>query len=233
MLLYKRTAAGNAAALDPKSPLPRKLRTLLISIDGKTVQSTYVRTLSAFGDVSALLESLAQQGYIETTNTASAAQSAPSGPATVPDRTEWQPTDIPHTQRQQHASQSMNVLESAFKFAGLRNSASPSDEISSWDRFQPEPRPGASSGASARPAERVGAPPSSAQYQLRSAISLMSDFVTAHLPNESLEIVLTLEGLSSVEQVIASLKGYQALIAPAGPAGAHHIDELRALLSRR
>ena len=61
----------------------------------------------------------------------------------------------------------------------------------------------------------------------------MSDFVTTHLPADCLEIALTLESLSSVEQVIASLKGYQAMIAPAGSAATRHMDELRALLSRR
>lgn len=85
----------------------------------------------------------------------------------------------------------------------------------------------------AAPVTRPGAPPTSAQYQLRNAISLMSDFVTTHLPDESIEIVLTLEGLDSVEQVLASLHDYKVMIAPAGSAVAPHLDELRALLSRR
>lgn len=224
MNLYKRTATGNAAALDPASPLPRKLRTLLISVDGRTRQNVYVKTLSSFGDVAALLDSLMQQGYIELVSTDSDAAAA------KPSRTDWPATDAPITERLDQATSAPHALDGAFKLAGLRNTDLPSDDVSSWDRFQAEPLPASTTAA---PASRAGAPPSSAQYQLRSAISLMSDFVTTHLPADSLEIVLTLEGLTSVEQVIASLKGYQAMIAPTGSAATGHLEALRDLLSRR
>lgn len=228
MNLYKRTQSGNAAALDPKSPLPRKLRTLLISVDGRTRENIYVSTLSSFGDVSALLDSLLQQGLIELVRQDDDPNS------TRPSRLEWQATDVSVTERLNSATQPASQLESAFQLAGLRNSNVPSDDVSSWDRFQPDPRfNSAVSTASAAPVIRAGAPPSSAQYQLRNAVSLMSDFVTTHLPNESLEIVLTLESLTSVEQVIASLKGYQAMIAPTGAMAHRHLEELRDLLSRR
>ena len=80
---------------------------------------------------------------------------------------------------------------------------------------------------------RLSAPLNPAQYQLRNAISLMSDFVTTHLPAESIEIVLTLEGLNSVAQVVAKLNDYTAMIAPAGATVTPHLNELRALLSHR
>ena len=224
MNLYKRTAAGNTAALDAKSPLPRKLRTLLISVDGRTRQSTYVKTLSSFGDVAALLDALMQQGYIELI-------AADSDTATVKtSRSDWQATDSPITERLDPANSAPHALDSAFKLAGLRNTDILSDDVSSWDRFQPQPL---ATGTTAPTAMRAGAPPSSAQHQLRSAISLMSDCVSTHLPADALEIVLTLEGLDSVEQVIASLKGYQAMIAPTGSAATRHLEALRELLSRR
>jgi hypothetical protein len=228
MKLYKRTDTGNAAALDPKSPLPRKLRTLLISVDGRTRENIYISTLSSFGDVAALLDSLLQQGYIQIVETDD------DGPTTRPPRSEWPVTDVPTSDRQYAASAAPDRLASAFEQAGIRNSDAPSDDVSSWDRFQPPPRFANPSAQEFNvPGLRTGSPPSSAQYQLRSAVSLMSDFVTTHLPADSLEIVLTLEGLSSVEQVIASLKGYQAMIAPAGAAATGHLEELRDLLSRR
>ena len=65
MTIYTRTPQGQAAALNPNSALPRKLRTLLISIDGKTSIETYVSSLSSFGDVASLLESLLNAGLIE------------------------------------------------------------------------------------------------------------------------------------------------------------------------
>ena len=82
-------------------------------------------------------------------------------------------------------------------------------------------------------ATRLSAPLNTGEYQLRNAISLMSDFVTTHLPAESIEIVLTLEGLNSVAQVVAKLNDYTAMIAPAGATVTPHLNELRALLSPR
>ena len=70
-----------------------------------------------------------------------------------------------------------------------------------------------------------------ADYQLRNAIRLMSDFVSQHMPLESLELVLTLEGLRSVEQVLTSLKGYEAMIAHLGEPARKHMAELRRVLS--
>ena len=60
----------------------------------------------------------------------------------------------------------------------------------------------------------------------------MSDFVSERLPADSLEIILTLEGLGSVEQVLASLKGYEALVLPVGEPARRHLAELRAVQVR-
>jgi hypothetical protein len=65
MLIYKRTHAGTLMAHHVDSPLPRKLRTLLIAIDGKSTVKTYVNSLTSFGDVEALLDSLRASGLIE------------------------------------------------------------------------------------------------------------------------------------------------------------------------
>ena len=231
MNLYKRTAAGNAAALNPRLPLSPKLRALLVSVDGHTLVETYVKNLASLGDVMALLNSLLMQGYLEIIKTDNIE------PATKPGQTVWQNAAAPALERQSQGGMTPAALESAFELAGIRNtSAAPAKQLLAnggqpETRFQYSPAsPGASSMLTA-PVARPGAPPSSAQYQLRSAISLMSDFVTTHLPAESIEIVLTLEGLSSVEQVMASLNDYKVMIAPAGPAVAPHLDKLRDLLS--
>ena len=233
MNLYKRTAAGNAAALNPRLPLSPKLRALLVSVDGHTLVETYVKNLASLGDVMALLNSLLMQGYLEIIKTDN------FEPAAKPGQTLRQNAATPTVERQSQGGMTPAALESAFELAGIRNTGAPPAKQLPVNGGQPETRfqnsaasPGASSMLAA-PVARPGAPPSSAQYQLRSAISLMSDFVTTHLPAESIEIVLTLEGLSSVEQVMASLNDYKVMIAPAGPAIAPHLDELRALLASR
>jgi hypothetical protein len=75
--------------------------------------------------------------------------------------------------------------------------------------------------------------PTTAHHQLQQAIAAMSDFVSTHLPLESIEILLELERLSSVEQLMGSLKGYEALIAGIGEPARKHMAALRNTLSSR
>lgn len=232
MNLYKRTAAGNAAALNPRLPLSRTLRALLVSVDGRTQQQTYVENLASFGDVSALLDSLLIQGYVEIITTDN------DEFLTVPGLADWQDTGALAIERQDEGTTPAVPFESRAEMSGTHRTAALSSETLPPKSFQFKPRlppstalpatVAASSTAAARPGMRLSA----AQYQLRNAISLMSDFVTSHLPDESIEIVLTLEGLNSLAQVVACLNDYKAMIAPAGTAVTAHLNELRELLSR-
>ena len=216
MSVYARTAAGNEAALNPHSELPRKLRTLLISIDGRTKLETYVSTLSSFGDVNALIESLLQAGLIDirpaSATVASLAEERLGGTTNIGGDSGWASTEsgLTHWQAEQAGTRSHTQV----------------DDVASWSQFQ---QPPAAPAPSFRPPAIQSA--TTAHYQLRNAIALMSDFVTQHMPMESLELVLTLEGLTSVEQIVASLKGYEALIIHLGKPARRHMAELRRLLS--
>jgi hypothetical protein len=66
-VVYERTPDGQWAAYNAESPLPRKLRILLKTINGRVTEDEYARSLSAFGDVRELLRSLAQSGLIVDT----------------------------------------------------------------------------------------------------------------------------------------------------------------------
>lgn len=247
MTIYIRTAAGNEAALNPQSPLPRKLRTLLIGIDGRTGVDTYVNSLSSFGDVDALLGSLHDAGLIEAAAVMRpvAGRSVDDEHTPVSQSASWSDTDANRSAFMETAVAPPGAfarLGNAFKRAETSVSMSGVDELSSWARFQSPPAPVSPPAPSAgrqQPAQAgyyapssAGSASSTAQYQLRNAISLMSDFVSQHLPADSLEIVLALEGLGSVEQVLTSLKGYEALLAPVGEPARMHLAELRAVLSR-
>lgn len=216
MPVYVRTAAGNEAALNPNSPLPRKLRTLLISIDGRTRLGTYVNSLSSFGDVEALIESLLQAGLIQAVASpkvpgSNDADPSPGSVFGAQSASSWRNTDVGNT---------------PWSKSGAAASQAPVDDLLSWSKFQSSPAPAAPSynPPGARPV-------TTAHYQLRNAIALMSDFVSQHMPLESLELVLTLEGLQSVEQVLASLKGYEAMTAHLGEPARKHMAELRNVLS--
>lgn len=62
--IYVRTPEGQAAAYDQSSAMPRKLRSLLKVVDGKTTQLVYANSLKSFSDVAGLLKSLHKAGMI-------------------------------------------------------------------------------------------------------------------------------------------------------------------------
>ena len=216
MPIYIRTASGNEAALNQNSALPRKLRTLLISIDGRTRLGTYVNSLSSFGDVEALIQSLLQANLIKEMST----------PGLLADAAE-KPTSPDFDQQASNSWSNTDVGSTHWQGTRMGTQAqTPVDDLLSWSKFQQPPAAGAPSFNPPNPK-----PNTTAHYQLRNAISLMSDFVTQHMPLESLELVLMLEGLQSVEQVGASLKGYEAMIGHVGEPARKHLTELRNVLT--
>ena len=64
MAVFVRTEKGQEAAYSPQSALPRKLKSILKVIDGRTQVSTFEKNLSSFGDVRAILQSLDMAGLI-------------------------------------------------------------------------------------------------------------------------------------------------------------------------
>jgi hypothetical protein len=290
MPIYTRTQRGHAAALNADSPLPRKLRTLLIAIDGYTDSHTYISSLSAFGDVQTLLESLLNAGLIEVGrghgpgngpgNATAAARTPPPGvpaPPVLTQRASIPPQDTlppdltptaPPLRLPAPSWQDSIAQWERTAVPGARGAAQPGPgaarQTSVLPGFSPSLSPtwapggqrpsgfGVDDGRAENRANNRGdfrAPTAAAYggglpdrrgsgllnhtsgYQLKQAVSLMSDFVSTHLPMQAIEIVLELERLSSVEQLIASLSGYEALIGSQGEAARRHLTELRLVLS--
>lgn len=69
MTIYARTESGQHAAYDPQSDLPRKLKSILKVIDGKTADDIYIEKLQAFGDVRGMLHSLTLAGLVQPVST--------------------------------------------------------------------------------------------------------------------------------------------------------------------
>lgn len=65
MNIYVRTEEGQEAAYSPQSALPRKLKSILKVIDGKTRNHIYKKNLHSFGDVEGLLRSLEIAGLLK------------------------------------------------------------------------------------------------------------------------------------------------------------------------
>ena len=214
--------------LNPWSTLPRKMRTLLIAIDGQTDESTYASGLSSFGDVPMLLRSLLDTGLLEIVP---AAPSADAEPIPQPLRT----VDARFSGRDAEALRSepdrptapgpWSRMGNAFRSPKLPAPLPESLETAGWASLQE------ALALRDRPAfNPAGLAPTKGQHQLREVISLMSNFVMLHLPEESLAIVLVLEDLQSIEQAIASLQDYEMLISPAGEPARRHLAELRQAL---
>jgi hypothetical protein len=120
-IVFVRTEMGQNEAYDPASDMPRMLRTLLFSIDGRSTAGNYAALLPNFGDVYAHLDLLHEAGYIRVSNSRSrrlsgageaaetasrAGDSIPTGmrstqfeastpPRTVPQDSRWQVSHVP------------------------------------------------------------------------------------------------------------------------------------------
>ena len=123
---------------------------------------------------------------------------------------------------------------------GTQAPATHADVRNIWTDAEPEPvaaaaviPPPATDGFSGFGTETAPAglrPTEALYYELANVISLMSDFVTKHLPDQSVEIVLALESLASARQVKSSLHDYRALISPMGEVAQQHLAELQSML---
>lgn len=203
MPIYRRTPAGNEAALNSKGALPRKLRSLLMVVNGNTRLSVYLQTLSSFGDVGALMGALEAQGLVELVLPARAASisNVQAAPRSAPSAA-WTPAPS----------------------ALAASPATLTDDLAAWASFGDE-LPAAGSVPAGNAAF------GSAAYPLRKVMLLVSDFVVLHLPEQSLEIMLAFDTLTSAEQVMGSLDGYETLIAPLGEPARRHLAELRQTLT--
>lgn len=201
MTIYARTALGTAAVSNNNTDFPRKLRTLLIAVDGRTDSASFARNLSSFGDVLALLDSLKLAGYIEDS-------ARPTPLSKVPaERAKTKPF----------------IPSSDFTGNGARYAEERRTHFHSRPAYQP-----ASGNTFNWPDDeksRIEA------TQLKQAVGLISDFVTEHLSAQALEIVIELERLSSVNVLIQSLSGYEHLVKSVGDPGERHLRQLRTILT--
>ena len=183
MTLYVRTPEGQVAAYSAESALPRKLKSLLKLVDGKTDLQVLVGNLQAFGDVRGVLQSLHAAGLLKIT-TSDAKPEAP-----LPRLTE--------------------------SFFGSDAASGPDTMmISRHSTMMVAPD-------SANPMRKQA---------LNSAVDLMANFVLTHIPADSFGILKELEALESLEQLGATLGGYEQVIAHVGPSKDEHLYQVRQLL---
>lgn len=183
MTLYVRTPEGQVAAYSPESALPRKLKSLLKLVDGKTELEMLVQGLQAFGDVRGVLQSLHAAGLLKVMT----ADGKP-GPA-LPRMTD--------------------------SFLGRDSPSSPDTlAVSRQNTILATPN-------AVNPAR---------QQALARAVDLMASFVLTHIPLDSMAVLKELESLESLEQLGATLGGYEQVVVHAGPATQDHLSQIRQIL---
>jgi hypothetical protein len=182
MTLYARTPEGQVAAYSTESALPRKLKSLLKLVDGKTELEVLVDNLKAFGDVRGVLQSLHAAGLLKMMG-----DGTPDAP--LPKLTD--------------------------SFIGRDASSGPDTlPVSRHSTMMVAPD-------AANPARKQA---------LARAVDLMANFVLTHIPTDSFSILKELEALESLEQLGATLGGYEQVIAHVGPAKQDHLSQVRQIL---
>lgn len=205
MTVYARTERGQQAAYDPQSELPRKLKSILRVIDGKTTDDVYLEKLQAFGDVRGMLHSLNMGGLIQPVGSGAHQVRSNSGISDAERMVLMQPqrTDDWSTTRSAYA-------QSSFQSTRVSSRVDP-DTVA-----LPQ--------SSSLQAELKSA------RALQSATDLMGSFVLTHMPEQSFQILKELEEVTSLEMIAVLLSGYEQMISHLGEPGAQHLVHVKKIL---
>jgi hypothetical protein len=197
MTVYAQTEEGHRAAFNPDSALPRKLRSFLVLVDGKTPSSVFASQLSAFGDVEGVLQSLHHAGLIYP---------QPS-----------QPADF--------AATSPLTAISPFKTSAQEPPGALKANVArAWEPLGPETH---TFYMQTRQEEAASDPATHAARSkaLANAVALMTEFVAAQEPEHADELLQECQQLISLEQLAVTLGGYEQRIAHLGVPAHGHLRE--------
>jgi hypothetical protein len=205
MTIYAKTDSGQQAAYDPQSELPRKLKSILKVIDGKTDDDIYIEKLQAFGDVRGMLHALTLAGLV---------QPVASGPRQVRSNDGISDADRSALMRPRSTDD-----WSATKIADI-DSRFQSTQM----RLGNDPDTVALPQASSLTAERRSA------RALDSAIQLMGSFVLTYMPEQSSHILNQLEDIASLEMLAVMFSGYEQMVSHLGERSAPHLEQVKQIL---
>jgi hypothetical protein len=204
MTIYQRTAQGQWAAYNPESPLPRKLKILLKSIDGRVSDDVYAVNLKSFGNVQEILHSLMQSGLIEDIH----------APRKKPSK---QPIGSESDTEPEKKSESVAAVQAKPKL----EFPTPVQRSAQVIKL---PEPVHLQSASITPDPGMGA------WALGVATQSMTQFVLTHLPEGAFQVLPEIDALKSMDQLGVLMDGYAQFVASAGPASMPHLAEIRALI---
>ena len=190
--------------------VPRKLRSILKVIDGKTTIEVYVESLRAFGDVRGVLKSLDMAGLIRPMS------QLPPGAA--------------------KAEQPEQATVGSTSFRQSQQQSAPSSVMGFFKRSGKGPAPTDTQFAATRqelPSAVSRNSPSASQEQslaLGRAVDAMSNFILTYAPEHSFMVLKELEMLSNLEQLAVTLGGYEQLVKHIGAPAQEHLSSVKTLL---
>jgi len=205
MTVYKRTARGQQLAFDPQSKLPRKLKSILKLIDGKTIDDVYSEKLNAFGDVRSMLDSLNSAGLIQPVTSSARQVRTSIGISEVERDVLMRPRRTDEWLATRSANVSVDFMTTPVgsgmgpDTVKLPQSASLQSEL-----------------ASAR--------------ALASATDLMSSFILKHLPEKSFHVLKQLDEVTSLDMLAVLMGGYEQIVSHLGEPGVHHLLQIKNIL---
>ncbi len=204
MAVFVRTEEGQEAAYSPQSALPRKLKSILKVIDGRTPIGTFETNLGSFGDVRAILHSLEMAGLIKQTDTVTPyAHSVAMQVAEMP----------AHHTSALPASTVANWAPTRSPYSGNSSST----KMDSWQASE--------LATQAMPASRQPQSP-----VLQDILDAMAHFVLTHLPEQSFQILKEIEEITSLELLAVTLGGYEQMVATVGEPSVRHLKLIKQTL---
>jgi hypothetical protein len=242
-VVFELTPKGAAAIKSTGDELPRRLRTLLLAIDGRSTLAQYIPVLRAFEPLSEKLAELEVLGYLQRRGSEAAyvvgrpATAQNSGFGSLRLRVDATASD----------SGSMPLREADLRALVGNNVVSP--RINVVNSFELElqalarqmsgaTRAGAPAPASRQPDMRTdAAPPAPSpsrppKPELRDLLHEMERFLSQSAGAEALPVVVMLEQIKTFAQLRAELPGYLELVQRYGPEADQHIDRLAGLLDQ-
>jgi hypothetical protein len=212
-MFYARTIEGQAAAYDATSAMPRKLKSLLKVIDGKTSLEVFSNSLKAFGDVQGLLVSLQKAGLIEIRQ--DSAEGLASAAAHVAEP------------RSAFASEGGLMSGLASKM-GLRQdrTRAPADGFALTQAIPTQPATVLEQRSSSAQSNQER------QQDLQLLVQDMSSFVLAYVPEQAFSVLSELEQITTVEQMAVLLGGYELMVRHVGEPAQIHLLHVRQTLSQ-
>ena len=205
MKIYMRTEEGQEAAYSPQSALPRKLKSILKVVDGKTRNNVFRKNLHSFGDVDGLLRSLELAGLLKV-----ASEGTQDGRVNLDSSTATRSNQL----REQDWSATRNPLELNSQQSAFQSPSQP---------YYPSVPGGANgmAGAVTDPTK---------QAALKGVLDDMANFVLTHLPDQSFQILKEIEEITSLEVLAATLGGYEQMVSGVGQLSAGHLSHIKSVL---